>query len=421
MDKAFFAEQELAKRGIGPDWSYTEADSSPADEEEDLFLYEYTDKEHSDDATPSGKKRRTGTHAKDALRQQWEREFIQKYQQYMRPEQPLSKYAEQYLLEDLFVLLRNLNKKWVELKAARYRRLFFSVDEEIPLQIGCAFAYEKLMEDKQNGTYLEHALPHYLRVAQNKAIDLYFRKEFGRLPKKKHTENDSPVPHQPTSRKVPQVLSLEGMQTTAEGQYHPDRDPALSYDPYANMERPRWERDERSHRLAVLYLHKLMDYPYEPQKPLAVMYGSCLFQLSKMMDNEDPLTQIAKASTALSSKEWAFMKMGPRTLKELGDESEHIVSEYYDPDLSWGEPFVEHMAERTDDGSGFKWADIVYTSTYTKDQTSNWIESVSKSAIIKAAREIADQADMIEYVMETLGEKNRFRKALESAAKEERK
>ena len=40
MDKAFFAEQELAKRGIGPDWSYTEADSSPADEEEDLFLYE---------------------------------------------------------------------------------------------------------------------------------------------------------------------------------------------------------------------------------------------------------------------------------------------------------------------------------------------------------------------------------------------
>ena len=422
MDKASFIQQEFAKRGIGADWTYSKS-STPAEDldGEDLSLYSYTDEEHSDDELTSEETSSRKSLAKDPSRAQLEQEFVQKYNEYMRPEKPLSRYKEQFLLEDIFILLRKLNQKWVEIKVARYRQLFSGVDEEIPLQIGSAFAYEKIVDDKQNGVYIEHALAHYLRVAQNKAIDLYFRKEFGRLPKSKKNGEDEPTSShgKSTRSSKPHIISIEELGTSPDGQYHGDRDKKLGYNPFEDMKRPYWEREERSRQLAILYLRKLMDYEDEPQKPLAVMYGSCLFQLAKVMENDDELTQIAKASTVLSSKEWAFMKMGLMNLRELGDESEIIISQYYGAHLSWGSGFLKHMLERTEDGKAMKWADIVYTQTYTKGQTSNWIESISKSAIIKAAREIADNPDMIEFVMETLGEKNRFRMALASKTKEE--
>ncbi len=75
------------------------------------------------------------------------------------------------------------------------------------------------------------------------------------------------------------------------------------------------------------------------------------------------------------------------------------------------------MFERTEDGSSLKWANIVYTETYTKDETSNWIESIRASAITKAARTIASNRDMLEYVLEVLGPKNIFRKEIEKNAK----
>lgn len=421
MDKESFVRKELTQRGIGPNWSYSNPDDSAEDtDSEDISLYSYTDEEHSEDEPLQEENMPHKSCKKDPARVELEREFLQKYNEYMRPEEPLSKYKEQFLLEDIFVLLRKLNQKWVELKAIRYRQMFSDVDEEIALQIGSSFAYEKIIEDKQNGVYFEHALAHYLRVAQNKAIDLYFRKNFGRLPvRKKASESDSSSKENPIHRKEPHIVSIEEMGTDSDGKYHGDRNAEFGYNPFDNMKRPYWEREERSRQLAILYLRKLMDYEDEPQKPLAVMYGSCLFQLAKVMENDDKLTQIAKASTVLSSKEWAFMKMGLMTLRELGDESEIVVTQYYGTHLSWGRGFLKHMLERTEDGKAMKWADIIYTQTYTKGQTSNWIESISKSAIIKAAREIVENPDMIEFVMETLGEKNRFRMALASKTKEE--
>ena len=146
MDKASFIKQELAKRGIGDDWSYSRSCESPERlEEDDLSLYSYTDEDHSDDESLTDEKSSRKSREKDPTRVQLEQEFVQKYNEYMRPEKPLSKYKEQFLLEDIFVLLRKLNQKWVEIKVARYRQLFSGVDEEIPLQIGSAFAYERLL------------------------------------------------------------------------------------------------------------------------------------------------------------------------------------------------------------------------------------------------------------------------------------
>ena len=87
--------------------------------------------------------------------------------------------------------------------------------------------------------------------------------------------------------------------------------------------------------------------------------------------------------------------------------------------LVWGSAFNQHMLERTVDGSKRVWADIVYTKTYTEGNTSNWIESIMKSTMIKCSRKMTDSPDLTEYAIETLSAKNKFRKALEKMEKED--
>ena len=409
MGKENFVAQELAKRGIGPDWMLSEEptmcascaeDTSEVLEltEESLFEEEFL----SDAAQESGKKS-PEYKAKEAA-------FYEKYEAYIRPKTPLSSYREECLLADLVTLLREINEDWAKNKAARYRSAGLRADVDIPLQEACIGFYNKLLEDKAAGKYVAHALSHYITISRRKAIDNYYRPEFGR-----YVPNSSKV--QPTKRES-NVELYEDYNVDSDGTYHDDRNLALSCDPFSCMQRPVWEREDLSRQLAVIYLHKLMDYSGEPQKPLAVMYGSCLYQLAKVSGSEDSLSQKAAKSTTLTSKEWAHEKMGRSTLRLLGDESESIVSDYYDGKLSWGRSFVAYMKELSPDGHGLKWADIVYTQTYTKEQTSDWIESISKSSIIQAARAIAENKKLVEYVTETLGKKNKFRKALEKLVKE---
>lgn len=414
MSKESFVALELAKRGIGSEWSPPEKvplQEASADKESDilelteeaLFEEEYI----SESVMDSGKKS-PEYRAKEAA-------FYEMYEALIRPKTPLSSYREECLVADLVTLLREINEDWVESKAARYRSAGLRADVDIPLQEACIGFYNKLLEDKASGKYIAHALSHYITVSRRKAIDNYYRPEFGRYVPQ--TGNGPTAKTQPTKRES-QVELYEDYNVDGDGTYHDDRNLALSCDPFACMQRPVWEREDLSRQLAVIYLNKLMDYSGEPQKPLAVMYGSCLYQLAKVSGSEDSLSQKAANSTTLTSKEWAHEKMGKSTLSLLGDESESIVSDYYDGKLSWGRSFVAYMKESSPDGHGLKWADIVYTQTYTKEQTSDWIESISKSSIIQAARAIVENKKLVEYVTETLGKKNKFRKALEKLVKE---
>ena len=162
MGKYYFVAQELAKRGIDCDLSWGEGYSFP------------------DEDGPAETWEAAGKGKKQPERIAREQEFSSLYDAYMRPETPLTPYREQCLLDDLYSLLRKLNEDWVHYKAARYRTVFSGVDEDIALGIGCTYAYQQLIQDKAEGIYLEYALAHYLRIAQNKAIDHYFRAEFGR-------------------------------------------------------------------------------------------------------------------------------------------------------------------------------------------------------------------------------------------------
>lgn len=411
MSKALFAAITLAERGIKSDWLDIDVSSLYLDESDAYDEAEsYADEEYSE---PDDIELQKTKKEKSPSRRILETAFMGKYEAYIHPREPLSEYQEEYLLSDLYMLLRRLNRGWVERKVSGYKLAGFNAEVDEALQDGCECLYEQLQADKAAGKYYEHAIARYLKIAQNKSIDKYFRKKFGRYtPPKNESEGNEPV-----KRKEPFTVSLEGILTDGDGNSMTDRDIRFSTNPFENMTRPVWEREDKSRQLAVLYLKTLMDYEDEPQKPLAVMYGSVLYQLAKVMGGEDKLSLKAAKAKPLSSKEWAFERMGTATLKELSEESEAIVSEYYELSLSWGAPFLRHMFERTEDGSSLKWANIVYTETYTKDETSNWIESIRASAITKAARTIASNRDMLEYVLEVLGPKNIFRKEIEKNAK----
>lgn len=432
MNRQYFVEQEFAKRNI--DWDVVDDEilspecASPEYEEDENAYWDNADEATLEETledvcedVPEESQKKTRTPKKSPERIEKEKQFIATYDAYMHPIQPLTDTQEGVLLDTLYTLLMQLNTGWAYEKARWYSRFFFGVDASIALSVGCTYAYSQLIQDKANGVYSDHPLTHYLRIAQNKAIDKYFRAEFKRLnPQKKTNQEDqsSDIPQTLPARKQPYIVSLDAMQVDRDGRYLGDRNLDISCDPFGKMRRPRWERDDKSRRLSVIYLKKLMNYPNEPQKPLAVMYGSCIFSLAKTMPGNDPLVQKAKTSKVVASKEWAFLKMGKSTLRQLGNESANIVEKYYRAGLCWGALFMEHMEERTADGNAFVWADIIYTQTYTKEQTSDWMESVSKSSVIKAAREVKNDPDLVEYVMETLGPKNKFRKALEKLRKE---
>lgn len=256
---------------------------------------------------------------------------------------------------------------------------------------------------------------------QNKAIDKYFRTEFGRLYRDKETGEwkVSESTRKKTNKKQPPyVIYLEDMMTDADGTFHEDRTIAISCDPFGDMRRPAWQRDAISQRIAIAYLKCVLDYDDEPQKALALMYGSILFQIARELDSDDPLVVAAKKSKVLTSTKWAFLKMGDAELSELGDESEDVVTQYYGLPLYWGPYFRRKMREYPDYSSNQKWGDIVYTQNYSRDDTSNWIESIGNSMTIKAAHMVYESRELREYILDALAPHNRLRVAMEQLREE---
>lgn len=397
MGRKQFSEQELLKRGIDDKWICAAPTEEPPLDGE---MWEAEDELEE------------AVSVKSPERISKEQQFREKYQAYLRPETPLSTWKERYLLEDLIGLLRDLNMGWVYRKCQLYRKQFPDVDEEAPLQVGCIHAYNSLAAHKAEGRYIDNALAYYLKTARNGALDDYFRKEFGRYVRKKSDDGEDIMVWRPARGRLPTV-SLESGSGDADDTYREERDARLAVAAFDVTQRPQAERDFCTRRLCRIYLRELMNYPAEPQKPLAVMFASYLFQLAKNEPNEDEFSLWAKNSTALSSVEWAFARMGEMTLERLGDYSQQAVQFWYGPTLFWGDGFRERLQEKTEDGAALKWAHIIYTRTYTKKQTTDWVESVGRSTIQKAARIVAADPQLREYAMESMGTRNKFKKELQ--------
>lgn len=369
--------------------------------EEDIDAFSYTDEEHTDEddiqEQPAGKDK--GKHQKSEEILSLEKEFLALYEEYIHPTKEYSECRVSWQLDDLCEKLMKLNRSWAYKTAQSYKQAGYDeADGDDALAVSIEYTYDLLRKDRATGNYCSYPIAHYLKISHYKTIDHYFRKL-----KLRHTISiDAPISGD-DPRPVGEVL------------------PGGIEEPFPGWGRSRQERDEKANRLKMMFLRELMDYPNDPPKPLALMYGNILFQLCKDYGGNDDLSMMAKSSTKVSSPEWAHQRMGRATLLQLGIESERIVQKCISKSLTWGTAFNQHMLERTADGSRRVWADIIYTKTYTEGNTSNWIESIMKSTINKCSRKMTGNPDLTEYAIETFGAKNTFRKALEKMEKEDRR
>ncbi len=364
----------------------------------DTSSYEDEDYTDEDDcqAEPTGSNK--GKRQKSAERLLLEKEFVDLYEEYMHPTKEYSERRISWQLDDLCNIFMKLNRGWAYRTAQSYKQSGYTdADGEEALAVSGEYISALLKEDRAAGNYCSYPIAHYLKISHNKTLDHYFRK----LKLRNTISIDAPI-----SSEDPRPI----------GTVIRDGD-----GPFPGWGRSRQEKDENANRLKMMFLRELMDYPNDPPKPLALMYGNILFQLYKDYGGNDDLSMMAKNSTKVSSPEWAHQRMGRATLLQLGIYSERIIQKCFSKSLTWGSAFNQHMLERTYDGSRRVWADIVYTKTYTEDNTSNWIESIMKSTIKKCSRKMTDHPDLREYAVETFGAKNQFRKALEKMEKEDRR
>lgn len=346
-----------------------------------------------------------------------EKEFLELYESYMHPKEPISAYRRQCQLEDLYELLTKINRGWVASKCARYRAAgFHEADKDEAAFSGGVDVCLILKKDQLNGNYSAYPVGHYLNITRHKIIDYYFRPKFKRLPPRRKEDLGDPEKEKEWEEKVARQkasypVSLESMAKDDKGVYREDRNRALAVDPFGQMRLSRRESDRMSSQLSVLYLRELMDYPDEPQKPLAVMYGSVLYQLAKEREGSK-LADIARKSTKLTSPPWAHQAMGNYTLEQLGNISEKIVSRAYQSSLVWGRDFRAHMPQPSGYDPSMLWGEIVYTSVYTQNQTSNWIESIFRSSMGKSAHKLMADPELREFAEDNLTPKTQIRKAV---------
>lgn len=365
----------------------------------------------------------TGKSPEDPEQEARKHTFVELYNAYMHPTEHLSAFRAQCLLEDMYSQLPKLFAGWVFRYAAVYHRIGCKdVDPLIACSVGCQYAYEQIKQDKANNICREHPVSFYLTVARNRSIDHYFAKtQFGRLPRRKKdgTFDEKEIQKRLENMKGIVEVSMDGMLINDDGEYHDDRNVEFSVNPFEQMCFSRRVNDARTNSLSTLLLTELMNYPDEPQKPLALMYGRILFQLAKEYGGHDAISKAAQKSTKLSSPAWAHQRMGKLTLEVLGDKSEQVVQRCYDKTLVWGTHFRQYMLHTLEDGTNRTWAEIVYTETYTEGQTSNWIESISKSMTEKCARKLAANPVQREIAEEKLSADGILRKTIERIEKKE--
>ena len=346
-----------------------------------------------------------------------EKRFVALYEAYMHPREPLSDWRRQCLLDDLYTLLCELHRSWARSKCSRYRAAGFTeVDPELAISIGCSWVYPILREDQENGRYCAYPVAHYLKIARTKTVDHYFRKEFKRLPPRKKNDPQTEQEETAARKRDAYLVSLEGMAVDDHGVYLEDRNRALVCDPFSEPRLPRRLSDQKCGRLSALYLRELMDYPGEPQKPLAVMYGSVLYQLAREREGSR-LAEAAAKSSRLTSAPWAHQAMAHYNLEQLGSISERIVSRCYGQALPWGEPFRAQMPRRAGYGLDTTWGQVVYTAAFTTDDTSDWIESIFASTIKKCGRKLAADRDLRDFAADTLSYKGKLRRAVAAIEK----
>ena len=192
-----------------------------------------------------------------------------------------------------------------------------------------------------------------------------------------------------------------------------------------------------SREILKIYIQELLENTNIPPAPLAVMYARVLYQMERLLDadsvdamvsqymvkmnwSEDPedsqydehivrATEKVQRYANSTAPDWAIARMGKLTVRELGKDSEASLHSLFDSTLSWGKPFWEKCSTISDKFAPSLWGTIVYTDCYKKPQIENWATDLHNSTVVKAARKICLQQDLLEYILDELDDEGRLK------------
>lgn len=448
MDKQSFVEREFLNRGMTfpreeaaaeseesfcAGWFRTENDDSPLSETE-LRYQELAEKDAISGRIHIRHWKRP------ARRKPVEEKFLEKYGQYISGVE-----GAEVLLNDLIDLLGQLCT-YVIYDRISGLSVYQLGDEEDITQEGHESVFEKLLEDRVSGRERSGALYYYTGIYRKKTMD--YLRFYGLLAEKKGDEKRSGLRRGTTVKKsaINSARRMEDMLTGPDGEDMTDRCKAFSVDPFEDYA----ALDARQSRgILRVYLQELMDNTNYPAAPLAVMYARVLYQMERLLDparieemvarymekknwadsgaDQHYDTHLVKATeqiqkyTTATSPIWAMERMGDLSIGALAVDSETSVHVNFDASLGWGIRFTGQLSRIAAGLEPATWSDVIYTAVYGKSQIENWAADIHNATVVKAARIIARDANLLEYVMDECSEEGRLKKEIRKRIQRNRK
>lgn len=183
------------------------------------------------------------------------------------------------------------------------------------------------------------------------------------------------------------------------------------------------QRQEISRKLMRCYLAVMMDYRYDPHKPIALCFARVLYQLERLFSPEeiqragdqaaardgrkrtsefekmvDAYRGVQKPATA-TSLPWAWERMGEKRLAQLVFEAQDSIQTHFDPTLGWSGRYLAGLGKMSTCPGSPLWRDVVYTREFTTGQTSNWAESIHKSVFHGALDAVQADPELMEEIL----------------------
>lgn len=200
------------------------------------------------------------------------------------------------------------------------------------------------------------------------------------------------------------TVSMDKMNTDAEGKV---RERFGSNDIITDEEQQMTAgRGSLSRQLLEIYLRTMLDYQYDPQKPLGLCFGRILYQLERLFDPEeieaagtkqllrdtrkktDNYTKALEAfwdvqnPATTTSIAWATRRMAGKNLGVLTVESQRSLQKCFEPTLRWSDHYLQKLQTPSPYKGGTPWKYVVYSEEFTSKQTSDWTESIHKSVFL---------------------------------------
>lgn len=328
------------------------------------------------------------------------------------------KWQKEHRLDDLFQLLTERHASKV-FSIVSYHSKYTSGDELVAMQMGHEAAIILLNKDRE-ARHVREGITADLKAIYHRQAYQFLRTVYGYACRKETTSTapaagSVPAPLSPPAKKVKAAhyteISLDAMATDSDGNNQQDRMKEVAGNPLLDQLEIQ-ERNRRAHERLMLYYQELLNYPGEPQKPIAVLYARALYQIEKRFspdeieataqtvmkqerwkDSEDNSIRAVKEAQELAvdaSVKWGLQKMGDDKLGVLGERAILSLKKYYDSRLHWGSPYLECLPKPSPYYNHTIWSELIYTAIFSTSKISHWATDIHKEVVKRASRVLDD-------------------------------